>query len=43
MSEHVYVRTSNGEPITDELIETLSDEAERGFAPGEGVSRVISK
>ena len=35
MNERVYGRTRSGEPITDELINTLSDEAERGYAPGE--------
>jgi CRISPR-associated endonuclease/helicase Cas3 len=35
MSERVYGHTKNGEPITDEMIERLADEAERGYEPGQ--------
>ncbi len=34
MSERVYGHTKSGTPITDEMIEALADEAERGYAPG---------
>jgi CRISPR-associated endonuclease/helicase Cas3 len=35
MSERVYGHTKGGAPITDEMIQALADEAERGYAPGE--------
>ncbi len=31
MSERIYGHTKSGKPITDELIEELADEAERGY------------
>ena len=34
MSERVYGHTKSGTPITDEMIEALADEADRGYAPG---------
>lgn len=35
MSEDTYGYTKTGEPITDEMIEELADEAERGYTPGQ--------
>jgi hypothetical protein len=35
MSERIYGHTKSGVPITDEMIEALSDGAERGYEPGE--------
>jgi hypothetical protein len=35
MVERVYGHTKSGEPITDEMIEQLADEAERGYEPGQ--------
>ena len=34
MSERAYGQTKSGTPITDEMIEALAEEAERGYAPG---------
>ncbi len=34
-AERTYGHTNNGEPITDEVIERLADEAERGYEPGQ--------
>ncbi|MCU4187156.1 ribbon-helix-helix protein, CopG family [Acidiferrimicrobium sp. IK] len=34
MSQRIYGQTKGGKPITDEMIEELADEAERGFEPG---------
>lgn len=33
MSGRLYGHTKNGKPITDEMIEELADEAERGYEP----------
>ena len=35
MTGRVYGHTKRGTPITDEMIEALADEAERGYAPGD--------
>jgi CRISPR-associated endonuclease/helicase Cas3 len=35
MSERTYGHTKSGKPITDEMIERLADEAERGYEPGQ--------
>lgn len=35
MSERTYGHTTSGEPITDTTIEELTDEAERGYEPGQ--------
>lgn len=35
MSEHTYGHTRHGDPITDEMIEHLADEADRGYEPGQ--------
>lgn len=35
MNERIYGHTSNGKPITDEIVQDLADEAERGYAPGQ--------
>lgn len=35
MAERIYGRTKNGEPITEETIEALAAEAERGYMPGQ--------
>lgn len=35
MSERTYGQTQAGEPITDETIEGLAAEAERGYQPGQ--------
>lgn len=34
MSDRVYGHTKSGAPITDEMIESLADEAELGYPPG---------
>ena len=34
-AKHTYGRTKGGEPVTDEMIEHLADEAERGYEPGQ--------
>lgn len=39
MSGRTYGHTRSGEPITDELIERLADEAERGY----DVDRLIER
>jgi hypothetical protein len=39
MAERIYGRTKNGEPITEETIDALAAEAERGYTPGELRSR----
>jgi Ribbon-helix-helix protein, copG family len=31
MSERIYGHTESGTPVTDELVEQLADEAERGY------------
>lgn len=33
--KRVYGQTKAGEPITDEMIERLADEADRGYEPGQ--------
>lgn len=33
--KRTYGHTKNGRPITDEMIEELADEAERGYEPGQ--------
>lgn len=33
--KRVYGHTKGGEPITDEMIERLADEADRGYEPGQ--------
>ncbi len=35
MSKRIYDHTKSGEPITDEMIERLADEAEQGYEPGQ--------
>jgi hypothetical protein len=35
MSEQIYGHTADGQPITDDVIEALADEAERGYEPGQ--------
>lgn len=35
MSKQTYGRTASGEPITDEMVEELADEAGRGYQPGQ--------
>ena len=35
MSEQVYGHTADGQPITDDMIEALADDAERGYEPGQ--------
>ncbi|MHB1784994.1 MAG: ribbon-helix-helix protein, CopG family [Acidimicrobiales bacterium] len=35
MAERVWGHIRSGEPITDEMIEQLADEAERGYEPGQ--------
>jgi hypothetical protein len=35
MTEHTYGHTTDGKPITDPMIEALTDEAERGYEPGQ--------
>ena len=39
MSKRTYGRTKSGKPITDELVEELADEAERGF----DVDKIIAR
>lgn len=39
MSERVHGYTKSGQPITDELVEQLADEAERGYDVEELVAR----
>ena len=39
MSKRTYGHTKSGTPITDELIEDLADEAERGYDVDELVAR----
>ena len=39
MSERTYGHTKSGTPITDELIERLAAEAERGYDPDEIIAR----
>jgi ribbon-helix-helix CopG family protein len=33
--KQVYGHTKAGEPVTDEMIELLADEADRGYEPGQ--------
>lgn len=33
--KRIYGHTKSGKPITDEMIEELADEAERGYEPGQ--------
>jgi len=33
--QRVYGRTKTGKPITDEVIDQLAEEAERGYEPGQ--------
>jgi len=33
--KRVYGHTKAGEPVTDEMIELLADEADRGYEPGQ--------
>lgn len=35
MARRTYGHTKSGEPVTDEMIERLADEAERGYEPGQ--------
>ena len=35
MSERIYGHTESGAPITDEMVEALAEEAERGYALGD--------
>jgi len=35
MSERTYGHTRTGKPIDDEMIESLADEADRGYEPGQ--------
>lgn len=35
MSEHNYGQTQSGQPINDQMIENLADEAERGYKSGQ--------
>ena len=35
MTGRTYGYTGSGEPVTDEMIEQLADEAERGYEPGQ--------
>src|SRR5579871_5167370 len=35
MTERIYGHTKGGAPITDETVEALADEAERGYVPGD--------
>jgi hypothetical protein len=35
MSRRTYGHTKSGKPITDETIEQLAEEAERGYEPGQ--------
>lgn len=39
MNERTYGQTADGKPITDAMIETLADEAERGYEPGQLLGR----
>lgn len=39
MTKRTYGHTNTGTPITDELIEQLVDEAERGYDVGEIIAR----
>jgi hypothetical protein len=39
MSKRIYGHTKSGTPITDELVEQLADEAERGYDVDELVAR----
>ena len=39
MLERVYGHTKSGEPITDQMVEELAEEAERGYEPGQLRSR----
>jgi len=39
MPERVYGHTKNGELITEQMIEELAEEAERGYEPGQLRSR----
>lgn len=39
MSGPSHGRAEKGRPITDEVIEELADQAERGYAPGELLGR----
>jgi hypothetical protein len=39
MNEHAYGQTRSGTPITEELVEQLADEAERGYDVGEIIAR----
>ncbi len=39
MTKRTYGHTKNGTPITDELVEQLVDEAERGYDVDEIISR----
>ena len=39
MSERVYGHTKSGTPVTDELVEQLADEAERGYDVDQLIAR----
>ena len=39
MTKRTYGHTASGTPITDDLLEQLADEAERGYDPGQLVAR----
>jgi CRISPR-associated endonuclease/helicase Cas3 len=39
MNERTYGQTADGRPVTDEMIEAMADEAERGYEPGQLQSR----
>jgi hypothetical protein len=39
MTKRTYGHTTSGTPITDELLEQLADEAERGYDPDQLVAR----
>jgi len=39
MSERVYGHTKSGTPVTDELVEQLADEAERGYNVDQLIAR----
>lgn len=39
MSKHTYGHTKSGKPITDELIDQMADEAERGYDVNELITR----
>jgi hypothetical protein len=39
MSERIHGHTKSGKPITDELVEQLADEAERGYDVNDLIAR----